>query len=678
MYRFLLFLVVAGGWNYASCQVGDYSQTIEQLKEEANIYRFGNSHKADSVLHEGLALASKHKKESDIGYFYRKLVSQKGIEQQLDSAVFYFNQGTSFYWFKRKALGAENMEDKLLLAHLYSELGEAYGSNQRYQKSIEKYRKSAEIYLKYNDSIGVGLVNINLANKYFVQSEFPNAIESYLTAESYVRNTSYEYITAHLMNGISAAYNAMGDVPKALKYAKLFLKEAEKDQRYPQNEIIARLSLARLKLVHDKSTIPQVEKHLSEAKKRIDALGMQYFLPDYASLKAQVLEIDGKFEEALRVLKKYESILQEGQTDALSTFRFRFEEAKCYVALKKWNEAELILEEISGQVDELELLDEGMQISKLLVEIYENSGRYALALEQQRNFQKYYDEILGIQKQKEFREIEENYKSEAQKNQILSQRVRLAQQQQEIRAGKWAMKRQNYFLIIVSLIALAIGLVSWYLLKVNRMKKDRLIKEKALQSKEDKLRISRDLHDHIGAELTLIKSRSDQRIYVSDNSEEKRTLAEISEYSKNAIDQLRKTIWATKNDEITVLELEEKMDAFIRRFGIDFKIEMYAVNRKMSSLVGLYLLRIVQECVQNAVKHSGATSLLVEFSDHYGALQLTVQDNGSGFNPKEVEMGNGLNTIRERMQEIGGVFELQASEKGTVIFLKIPKEKLGP
>lgn len=677
MNRFLLLIIFYGFFGQAFCQEGDYSQTIERLKEEANSYRYGDSRKADSVLHKGLSLALKQKKESDIGYFYRKLISQKGIEQHLDSAVFYFNRGAAFYWFKRKAVGVDKMEDKLLLAHLYSELGEAYGSNQRYRKAIDKYSKSAEIYLKYNDSIGVGITHINLANQYFSRSEFPKAIKSYLTAETYVRNTSYDYITAHLMNGISAAYNAMDDIPNALKYAKLFLKEAEQDQRYPQNVIIARLSLARLMLSQNESQVQKVENHLSVVKKKIEDLGMQYFLPDYASLKARILERNDKFVEALELLEQYEPILQEGQTDALSTFRFRFEEAKCHAALKNWKQAETILVELSSQVDELESPDEGMQIAKLLSKIYENSGRFDLALEQEQKFQKYYDKILGIQKQKEFREIEEKYKNEAQKNQILSQRVKLSRQRREIESGKWAMKRQNYFLIIISLLALAIGLASWYMLKLNKLKKDRFIKEKELQSKEDKLRISRDLHDHIGAELTLIKSRSDQRMYVSDNSDEKRTLTEISDYSKNAIDQLRKTIWATQNDEITLIELEEKMDEFIRRFGIEFKIEMNAKNRKMSSLVGLYLLRVAQECVQNTVKHSRATKLLVAFYDQDERLHLEIQDNGSGFDMEKVKMGNGLNTIRERMKEIEGHFKLNTSEKGTIVHLSIPKEKLG-
>src|SRR5690606_24276583 len=162
-------------------------------------------------------------------------------------------------------------------------------------------------------------------------------------------------------------------------------------------------------------------------------------------------------------------------------------------------------------------------------------------------------------------------------------------------------------------------------------------------------------------ELTLIKSRVDQRAYLSKNEEEKKELEEISNYSKGAIDQLRKTIWATKNENIDLENFTTNLENYSSRFPKTIIIESKHKNFELSSTKALNLFRVCQETISNSVKYSTGDKINIYINENTDTITVTIKDNGTGFNIEKVQKGYGLTNMSDRMNEINGTFNIISS-----------------
>ena len=87
------------------------------------------------------------------------------------------------------------------------------------------------------------------------------------------------------------------------------------------------------------------------------------------------------------------------------------------------------------------------------------------------------------------------------------------------------------------------------------------------------------------------------------------------------------------------------------------------------------LYRIVLEAVTNVVKHAGASSVTVQLIRYPSYINLTVEDDGKGFQPDMVSTGNGLNNIESRVRNLGGTFHIDTVRgRGTTVLVDIPAE----
>lgn len=643
---------------------------IEQLKIEAQNARFSNTNTASQLLLKGLQLSQKSANEIDIGYFYRKLISEKGNARQMDSAQFYFHEGIRFYWKTQKQKGKKNMEDPLLQAHLHSELAEAYSVNFNFDQSETEYAKALKLYEESDDYIGVGISKINLGSLSLKQSDFPSAIETFLQSKAIFDTTDYHYISAEICNGISNAYDKMLNNDRAIKYAKLYLKFIQKGSFEDPGIINAQIYLA--KLYAKSGNHSQMERFLSKASRGIDSLGLNYFKPAVANVQCIELFEQRDFKKAKEVLLAAEKYVHESQVDPMQAFEFKRQLATALLETGDRREAQNLLEDILQLVDSLHLYEEGVQIALSLSEMYEQDGNVGAALKMLKKHQFYYDSSIGLKQQLAVKEVEAKYLATEQRNQLLKQNVQLLEQQRTIKEDSWRLKRNQLFIVILLLLLVLTAVSYFYFSRNLRAKKEKELHAHQLKSSEEKLRISRDLHDNIGAELTLIKSKIDQRIFISEDEAEIAVMSELSDYSKQAMDELRKTIWATKSDEISLSELEQKLDAFVNRFDIEHTFETNYKDRRISALVGLNLYRVAQEAIQNAVKHSQANLVTIEFSDvKNDKTIIRIRDNGQGFNADETYEGYGVVSMKTRMTEIEGEFQIDSSDQGTSITLSL-------
>ena len=105
--------------------------------------------------------------------------------------------------------------------------------------------------------------------------------------------------------------------------------------------------------------------------------------------------------------------------------------------------------------------------------------------------------------------------------------------------------------------------------------------------------------------------------------------------------------------------------------GIDVQLQTYGLEKRMEQSTEIVLYRIVQELLQNVVKHSGAGKVLIQLVCEGNRFNLTVEDDGKGFNVTEQSTGAGLANIRARTEYLNGTMDIVSGKgEGTSVHIE--------
>jgi len=265
-------------------------------------------------------------------------------------------------------------------------------------------------------------------------------------------------------------------------------------------------------------------------------------------------------------------------------------------------------------------------LTKYAVE-YLHKSYYALdkpkeALAYHLLYTKMKDSVLNVQTNERINRLEIEFQTEKKEKEILSQRADIAEQELSI------SKKNNYILGLATL-AILLLLLGYLVYSQQRLKNRQLQKENQLkdallqietQSKlqEQRLRISRDLHDNIGAQLTFIISSLDNLKYAFQLPDKLgNKLKGISEFTSVTISELRDTIWAMNKKRITLEDLQtrlsnliEKVDVANLSVSLNFD-DTLNVEHEFTSVQGMNIYRIVQEALNNAIKYADASTIRI-------------------------------------------------------------------
>ena len=189
--------------------------------------------------------------------------------------------------------------------------------------------------------------------------------------------------------------------------------------------------------------------------------------------------------------------------------------------------------------------------------------------------------------------------------------------------------------------------------------------------------IGREIHDNIGQKLTLASLYTQQLAYenkaphINESIENistiiNQSLSELRELSKSLTDN---TIEKSTISELLKLEAAKINDLKICKVTFENSTKELQLNYQIKTV----LLRIAQEFIQNSIKHSKCTAILISLSCTDDFAKLEINDNGKGFNISTLKTnGIGLNNMKKRAKIINGKFQLQSNENGTKVTIEIP------
>ena len=191
---------------------------------------------------------------------------------------------------------------------------------------------------------------------------------------------------------------------------------------------------------------------------------------------------------------------------------------------------------------------------------------------------------------------------------------------------------------------------------------------------QERLRLSRELHDIAGHKLTALKLQLSLEMRTRPSSASG-TLAQCLTLADELLTDIRMVVSAFRQeDTIDLGAALLALNPAVASVSVKFNVEPGAVVSDIAKAEAL--LRCAQEGLTNALRHGGATEILVTLSRNDEELVLSVEDNGAGYSPPTPPAGNGLRGLRERLEEFQGVVSLdRRSPRGCILRAVLPEPR---
>ena len=205
-----------------------------------------------------------------------------------------------------------------------------------------------------------------------------------------------------------------------------------------------------------------------------------------------------------------------------------------------------------------------------------------------------------------------------------------------------------------------------------------------LQNKieEDRMRIARELHDGIGQNLLLLKMsliKNYHDILLKTGKES--TFNETINSLESTIKELKSILFNLKPSILEEMGLGPSLTSLVNKISDESNVKgslnIFGLEKRMDKKLELTLYRIVQEAINNILKHSEATEFSIQLIQKNDMIRILISDDGVGFQSanKKTNGGLGLINIRERVESYRGNFKIDASPGyGTLLIVEIPLE----
>jgi signal transduction histidine kinase/ligand-binding sensor domain-containing protein len=248
---------------------------------------------------------------------------------------------------------------------------------------------------------------------------------------------------------------------------------------------------------------------------------------------------------------------------------------------------------------------------------------------------------------------------------------------------------RRWWFVTLAVCVVAGGIFLVYEGRISQLRRARAAQEafsrQLIESQEnERKRIAAELHDSIGQSLLIIKNRALFGRIKSDGNGGADEFDEITVSATQAINEVREIAYNLRPYLLDRIGLTKTLEAMIEKIGAAADLR---VTTKIAPIDGLLskdgeisLYRIVQEGINNIVKHAGADTATIEIQTDRGAILVSIADNGQGFDTHAIaehgQRGFGLTGMSERVRMLGGSYHISSTKgQGTTITIRIARTK---
>lgn len=592
------------------------------------------------------------------------------------------NIDSSLFYARKSLIVSKKINNKKAIASSYNSLANCFEAFGKLDSATIYHQKSLDLKLQIGHIIGAADSYNNLGIVYDLKGNFALSLENYFKAlKIYEQEKDVPLDKLPMVLGnIGVVYKKQKEYTKVLDYYKRALKLYENNNNN-FGIVVVKGNIGSV-LINTKDFKNSI-KYSEEAKELYAKLGYNRYVPYMLnniaiakdSLK-QYKESQKNYREAIQLFKKDQNLYE-------LTFA-QIGLAKSLIKEKRFSEAGVVA------IDALKTLKENgykefeIDANKILAIVESEAGNYEQAFKYYEEYALGKDSLYEDNKTKTIFELETKYETAKKEKEI-------AQQKEQLLKNELEIKNRTVYAILLGAGFFIFSIISFGLYKRHQHKKseyDQLLKLKEAQTisklQNQRLQISRDLHDNIGSQLTFVISSIDNLKYIPKNSnaEMQNKLTEINNFVRNTISQLRDTIWAMNKNEIPyedfqgrILALIEKGKLVSNNCHLRFQSTI-KTNIIFTSIIGINLFRIIQEAINNALKYAEASEISVFVEENSQNIIIKIIDNGIGFDLKLVELGNGLENMQKRTDDINGQIIINSKiSLGTEIKIICSKNK---
>ena len=630
--------------------VNDTTSIFLVLQLASNYFLY-DSVKAFAYLEEGYIMAKKLNWDFAYGSYYENKAKIK--QMSMETAV------------------AEKMYDSAIYY---------------YQKSADSKRNKKEI----EDAI-LSAANCKgeKGELLVVNGNYTGAIAEYLLALEAWKNSDNDQKTISIgvyYSKISTVYYKLNQIEKALEYDKLAFDLIEKNHNEED------MAYALIYICDDYIRLHQIDSalsYLAKAKPLVEKLNNRRLNTQYYNKLGSISRQKKNYKEAIGYFSKTLSIAKLDK-DRYQTVASQKIIGLCYEKLEDYSTARNFLvaalqvaKEDNYQIEKMEILQE-------LVNVEKNSNRPAQAFFYLEELNTLKDSSTVSASKKAIAEIENKYQA-AEKEKTI---IQLEKDRQIQRLSIQQKSSLNYFLIASIAALFIIGILvslnfrNRHLLskkevelqqkQISELEKDRqlIAVGSLLKGQEgERSRLAKDLHDGLGGLLSGVKfslsNMKDNLIITPDNMA---VFERSLDMLDTSIKELRRVAHNMMPEMLTKFGLDEALKEYCNTINathlLEVKYQSLGMDTRLENSVEIIVYRIVQELLNNTMKHAAATEAFIQLIRENNRLNVVVEDNGKGFETglTENSTGAGWVNIRSRVDYLKGQLDIHTEPgKGTLV-----------
>lgn len=619
------------------------------------------------ILFLNLSCFSQSEQKRVVDSLEKRLPSLKGAEKVkvLDDLCYYTstsNIGQSIKYGNDACEFAKTLGDSLLLASCMNDLSVSYYFKGTFDSCIILAEKAYEIRLAKKQWRDAGASMSKVALGYYEKGKYDKSLEKNLIALELLTNAGSTVEVFKLQNNIGSIYERNNQLEEAKKMYKASAEGALSVNDY-DGYVSAKCNYA---IILSKTN--EVKQAVAIYYELLP-LSKKYCRDEFVSQIYQSLGVCerrlGNTEKGLEYYLLAKDIYDRiGTLSGMSIINTNI--GLCYIDLKNYKQAEDYLKLGLKQSQEIKswLWQKKAYLGLYTLEHHKGDfkqANYYLEMHQVVN-----DSLYNQETQDKLGQLQTQYNLQQKENTILSQQNTIVQNALTLN------KRNTLLIVIVSAVVILLFLIL-FIVQRNSIKQKKLEIDFQSKIQKERLRISKDLHDNMGAELTIISSAIDVKAYSIEKEQDKNDLEVISDQLRQASALMRDTIWTISLDKISLTQFGLKIKEFADRAFSSKNVIVHFQNTNselnLRPEATLNLFRIVQEIINNSVKHSDAKNFYIK-NCVGNELEIVLEDDGKGFDLVTIERGYGLNNINQRASDLGAKVNFEI-EKGKHTRVKI-------
>jgi signal transduction histidine kinase len=514
------------------------------------------------------------------------------------------------------------------------------------------------------------------------QNYFDEAIKTYLETISISEksNASNKWLVlAILYSNVGSIYSDLHQPKKTLEYDLKALKAFRK-QSDPFYIAVGELYVA--SDYKDFDRLKDAKMHLRKAQKLADEINSEdLFYRLYNSWGAFYQKTKDynkavtSYKKALHYAGINRNLFQVMNSNRMLGFIYR--------DMKRYQESLDHMLPALKQTKKLENKILEAELLKNIAMVQSKMGNSKEAVEYYKDYVQLNDSLNSEETKRRVNEIENKYQSIKKRDSILALQKNYQMQSIQLQQKKTV----NIALIAgcVLLLLLALQLYKNFknknrlLVQKEKLHQQQIIeleKEKKLLAaqslmkgqEEERSRLAKDLHDGVGGLLSGVKlSMSTMKGNVFLSEENARSFENVIGQLDQSISELRRVSHNMMPEALIKYGLKEALENYCENLNfsgkINVQLQTYGMENRMEQSTEIVVYRIIQELLNNVIKHAEAKKVLIQLVREDDRFNLTVEDDGKGFDVNEVKNGAGLANIKARIDYLNGNIDV-VSKKG--------------